>query len=294
MNPDFVVPIFGVGNTKDCMFSWCCCPFALAQSRTTLDGSPFCFNVFCLNPVAARWTIRTAYGLRGEALDDTVKSVFFPCCSVNQLYQTTQSYGNPAKFGGRLYNQELFRGDVTKKDCCYNCLFATFCTPCAVGSVMDTTMGMPWMMACCCVNPFLARNLMRYHWRMKGDDTMEMVTPLVCCTIDQFVFLDPYGVISLYGIGAMLVTMQLLGEVDARGGDTTLEAKRYLTGYSMDGILGESEDATEGDAVQYEDMVGRSLMEVEAVEINNKRLSPPTGSEIINGSMMVTEQQKRG
>ena len=62
----------------------------------------------------------------------------------------------------------------------------------------------------------------------------------------------------------------------------------------MDGILGESEDATEDGAVQYEDMVGRSL-EIETVEINNnKGLSPPTAGEIINGSMMVTEQQKRG
>ena len=248
----------------------------------------------CVNPVAARWMIRTAYGLRGGAVDDTIKSIVFPCCSVNQLYQTTKSYGNPAKFGGKLYNQELFRGDIRKKDMAYNCFLATCCNPCAVGSAMETSMGMPWLMGCACVNPFLARNLMRYHWRMKGDDALEMLTPLLCCTVDQVVFLDPYGIISLYGIGSLIVTMQLLAEVDIRGGDSAMEAKRYLTGYSMDGILGESEDATDDGAVQYEDMVGRNLMEVEAVEINNNKGLSPTGSEIVNGSMVVQEQHKRG
>jgi len=251
----------------------------LAQARSQLDGSPFCFNFVCLNCVAARWMTRTAYGLRGTPVDDTIKSMFFPCCNVNQLYQTTKRYGNPAKFGGRLYNQESYRGDVRKKDCCYNFVLAAVCNPCATGSAVETATGMPWVMACCCVNPFLARNIIRYHWRLKGDDAVEMLAPLLCLTADQFVMF-PYGIVSFYGLGSMLVTMQLLAETEARGADTASDAKRYLTGYSMEGMLTEPEDGE----VVYEDVVGRSLVEVSSTH-KQPELTPAAA--VINETVVV-------
>lgn len=95
----------------------------------------------CLNCVAGRWMIRTAYGIPGGALDDTLKAALLPCCSVNQLYQTTKRYGNPASYGGRQFNQDNFRSNL-KKDVAYNCILSTFCNSCAVGSSLETAMGM--------------------------------------------------------------------------------------------------------------------------------------------------------
>lgn len=142
------------------------------------------------------------------------------------------------------------------------------------------------------MNPFLARNIMRYHWRLKGNDAAEMLVPSLCLTIDQFVILPPSGLITFYGVGAMLVTMQLLAEVESRGADATMEAKRYLTGYSAEGILSE-EDATDGDG-EYEDVVGRTLMQVEAVPINDKKHDVvTTPSAIISESTAVIQQQKK-
>ena len=235
--------------------------------------------------------IRTAYGLRGSAADDACKALFFPCCSVNQLFQTSKQYGNPSKSGGREYNQQLFRGEPRKKDVAYNCIISSLCNPCVTGSALDTAMGMPWCIGCACVNPFLARNIMRYHWRLKGNDAAEMLVPVLCLTIDQFVILPPAGIITFYGIGAMLVTMQLLAEVDSRGADATMEAKRYLTGYSSEGILSEQTDTDGEGEGDYEDVVGRTLMHVEAVPVTSKH-NVTTPSAIISESTAVIQQQK--
>ena len=160
------------------MFSWCCCPCALAQSRSNIDGSSCLFNFFCVSAVASRyitfvhalavhcsnyslsrWLIRTAYDIPGDACSgediegccyllnysssDCYLATFCPCCNANQLYQTTKERGVAVSDGGAIFNEGDFHtrvGAGTYKDC----LYSFFCMPCAVGSMLENGMGMPW------------------------------------------------------------------------------------------------------------------------------------------------------
>jgi hypothetical protein len=51
----FATDLFAVGDTPKCLFAWCCTPCAMADARTHMDGSDFCFNLLCMNPVATRY-----------------------------------------------------------------------------------------------------------------------------------------------------------------------------------------------------------------------------------------------
>lgn len=44
----FTIGIFHIGDLKACCYSFTCPCCAMAESRHFLDGSPFCFNIFCL------------------------------------------------------------------------------------------------------------------------------------------------------------------------------------------------------------------------------------------------------
>ena len=91
---------------------------------------------------------------------------------------------------------------------------------------------------------------------------------------------------SFYGVGSMLVTMQLLAETEARSADTAADAKRYLTGYSMDGML--TDEPEDGEVVTYEDVVGRSLMDVHAT---HKQTELTPAAAVINETVVVRAQK---
>lgn len=193
----FTIGICECGDIKSCLYSWCCTACALAESRTYLDGSPFCFN-FCtlgLGPSlpAYRWLVRSSYkiGDNQACLGDVCCSLCCTCCVVNQLYQTTVAKGNPTpQSGGILYNTTPMGGErygCCSMDFCCACL----CPCCSVGTILNEAIGMPWCLGCCCVPFWQARNFTRYHLRLQrtsctgdgfwchGDCKEECVMP--CC-----------------------------------------------------------------------------------------------------------------
>lgn len=233
--PQFTISLFEIGDLADCCFSTFCFPCALSHSRTYLDGSSCLFNFFCLSPQASRWMTRTAYGIQGDATNDCLTATFCPCCNANQLYQTTKRNGPASSNGGSVFNSGTFLysyGSGTFQDC----LYSFFCMPCAIGTMLDRTMGMPWYLGCCCVNLCAARNLIRYQYRIRGNDFVEecaipYATKCVGDIVDKFF---PPIWCCLYGF-YVAASMQLLRETEARYNmqprpDTQSHEGRYLVG----------------------------------------------------------------
>jgi hypothetical protein len=106
-----------------------------------------------------------------------------PCCSVNQLYQTTRHRGNPFRSHGRSSNVNTFLVKYPSCDLCSCDIFRSFlCMPCTIGDILHDSIAMPWYMACCTVHPCAMRNLYRYHYRVKGnDDCTELYCSIFQC-----------------------------------------------------------------------------------------------------------------
>mmetsp|Transcript_26199 Transcript_26199/g.38814 ORF Transcript_26199/g.38814 Transcript_26199/m.38814 type:complete len:283 (+) Transcript_26199:38-886(+) len=243
---NFVISLTETGGYADCVFSYCCPVIAVAQARTNLDGSSRCFNVCCLGHVPSRWLIRTAYGIPGDARDDCMLACLCPCCSANQLLQTTRHYGNPPG-AGTVFNSNAFQNPLGVCDC-KECINATCCTPCTIGDVALTGLGMPWEMACCCLTPCSLRNLIRYQYRIKGNDLMdELCAPcayygasstLVCCFACIFAPCICPALCPSY-VGHLL---QLKAEAELLQSG---ENKRYLLGFQGRGHLEQSTTGSE-------------------------------------------------
>ena len=189
---DFEIGLFECGDWRSCLCAWVCCPCALASARSHLDDSSYAFNIVCL-PVCCitpvRWMIRTAYDIPGDSLGDFCRSTFCPCCVLNQLLQTAFARGNSTMVGGSNHNVRDFSFYFgTCSDDCRSCLYSNICCPCAVGSSLQTALGMPFVMGCCCMTPCAARNVLRYQYRLRGDDVMEEFCGPVA------------GVVALYGL----------------------------------------------------------------------------------------------
>lgn len=125
-----------------------------------------------LNPVLLRWITRSAYNIPGSDCEDVLYGLFLPCCTVNQVLQTTSRYGRPFPGVGREANGLPFVAQ-NNKDCCANCCYATFCLPCAIGTSLNMSMGMPFYMGCCCASYCISRNLLRYQYRLQGQDCFD-------------------------------------------------------------------------------------------------------------------------
>ena len=195
-----------------CFCSYCCTGCAAAQARTQMDGSSCCFNYCAMNPIVTRWLIRSAYGIPGSEFEDCYMTMCCPCCTINQMYQTTAAYGNPTPDGGAVKNQGYF---VTQTGNCSARAFlcSCFCFPCAIASTLQMSMGMPFWFGCCCVgnNFCVARNLVRYQFRIAGDD-----------------FCSDYCFLSLiYCIGPCML-MKVMTEVESRTKSAGAEGTRYL------------------------------------------------------------------
>ena len=55
-----------------------------------------------------RFLVKSAYGIENPVNDccvDVLISFFCGPCSTNQIYQTTEAYGNPAPGSGREFNK---------------------------------------------------------------------------------------------------------------------------------------------------------------------------------------------
>ena len=195
---NFQIELCDVGDTKSCLYSYFCCPCALAESRTYLDGSQFEFNLCCLQLIPYRWMVRSAYeiGDTDIARHDWLIGIFTPCCAVNQIYQTTSAYRNPTKDGGRLSNTNdwIKEPPVIKFDTCINIYC---CYPCTVATTLKESIGMPKSIGCFCLtcNICLLRNIIRYQYRLKPDEddiTDDCILPsLSCCFILPLVIVSP-------------------------------------------------------------------------------------------------------
>lgn len=199
----FSVPLCGIGNIGGCLYSYLCTQCAMGTARHALDGSDCMVTCFNINPVLLRWTTRSAYNIPGNAWEDCIAGVFCPCCTVNQVLQTTQQFGRPNGTVGPEHNYHMFHA-ISNDDFCGHCLYASFCLPCAIGTSLQQSMDMPFILGCFCANFCIARNLLRYHYRLKGDDCLEdclapyglfamtyCISPMIpcfaCCTYPYFV-----------------------------------------------------------------------------------------------------------
>lgn len=116
-----------------------------------------------------------------------------------------------------------------------NICYAFCCTQCAVGSVLSDSMSMDFYLGCCCVNCFLSRNLIRYHYHIQGGDCFEecavpvLYNGALCCFVSCVGLccwpclpcLIPIGVLPL-----VLFLSTQLQEVNGRG-----KSYGYIIGY---------------------------------------------------------------
>lgn len=171
------VDFFSFGSMSDCILP-CCLPFVTsAYTRTLFDGSPFIFNFFCLGCVATRYLIRTAYGIDGTPFDDCLKSIFCSCCSVNQLYQTVKKKGRLDDYNTIKYN--YFESHQNASLCVDYCK-AMVLFQCYTAKALEVSVGMPYIMGICCMNPCSGRNTIRYHYRIDGHDIIEECLLPIC------------------------------------------------------------------------------------------------------------------
>jgi hypothetical protein len=234
---DFAIGLFDIGDTTSCLFSFLCPGWAMAQSRSMLDGSDCMFNFMCLNPCAYRWMVRSAYGI-GDASscgDDCMYSTCCSCCVANQVYQTTKAYGHVSPTdAGPLFNQTEFNNNFSSGNgALMRCLGAFFCTQCMMGQVMERSIGMPFWLGLCWVNPFLGRNLMRYHYRIRphtnNDFTEECLVPTGVVCLDS-VIKPSFPLIDCVFRGVLAAfVMQMAKEAEIRG---PAENRQYIAGYS--------------------------------------------------------------
>lgn len=218
-----------------CMYA-CFCPIcALASAKSKLDSSTCCFNCMCVSPAATRWMARTAYGVPGSACDDCITTACCLPCSANQVLQLTET--NPPIPHTRP-NDIVRHWDADENQCdCGNCLYAFCCTQCAIASASSTATGMPWCFAFCFMNLCSARNMIRVHNRIRGDDIWEeCVLPLavyycgscivsfipgcVCCAMGP----------AIYGCTKYVMQMLSQATMTPMEGDTG-----YLSNYKPPG-----------------------------------------------------------
>jgi hypothetical protein len=182
-----------------------------------------------------RWLIRNAYGIAGSDVEDCLVGCFLPCCSANQLLQTSQEYGYPPN-SGSILNTDKFDNPIASGSilgCCASCVMY----PCILGDTLNMAIGMPWWMGCICLNPCSARNIIRYQYRIAGNDVVEeLCTPVMfygstlILSCISYVFC-PCICLTMCPTYTAFVN-QIHQETIKR---STPDNRRYLVGYSRGG-----------------------------------------------------------
>ena len=237
--PQFAIGLFDIGDCRSCLCSYICCPCSLASARSHMDDSVYIFNILCL-PVCCitpvRWMIRSAYDIPGDAYQDCYTSTFCPCCVLNQLLQTSFKRGNTSVSGGYSHNSREFSfffgtcsNDVAT--CCYTSL----CVPCATGAALQIATGMPYMLGCCCVTPCAARNIIRYQYRLAGEELMDEL----CAPIGTTVFLTGLFGSPLTALPILSAySAQIYNEAQYRGRPSQPKYLVSLAGYQRQRAFG--------------------------------------------------------
>lgn len=235
MSTGFKISLFEIGECDSCCYSWCCPCCAHGRAVEQLDDTPCWLGCCCIiGPITSRWLTRSSYSIPTQETcldhnltcfncencwDDCLKACFCPCCSINQVYQTTKSRGNVSTRGGRNFNTQPYLHKIVFENCnLRDCLCSTFCCCCIQADVLNQSVGMPWYLACCCVHPCAARHIYRYQNRLKGltacDDYLcECCIPFVDSIAGNFM----YGLTRiLFQICYSVSTCQLIQEVRCR------------------------------------------------------------------------------
>ena len=220
-----------IGDPKLCVTSFLLGPCSYAYARNQLDDSSLLATLFCTCLPLNRFLIRSAYHIDGSAFEDVIVSLFCFPCAVNQVLQTAIIRRNPARdHAGMLKNsgkwyvpldrvRQFSRSDRESVDC--NLFYSLFMPCCAVGTALENAMDMPlWFGTLCVFWPWTARNILRYQYRIAGDDSVEdCLAPTIglgICTLCAH-FSNPCITLVLYVYPAGLMPAQLLAEVDIRG-----------------------------------------------------------------------------
>ena len=99
---------------------------------------------------------------------------------------------------------------------------------------MSDSIGMPFLLGCCCVNVFLARNIVRYHYRIKPIDKYPSFTDSFSeCVLpwSSFFFTQTFPIFKICQCAAYIaVGIQLQKEVKGRKGDQKGN-QSYMTSY---------------------------------------------------------------
>ena len=151
------IPLYSFGDLPICLSSCICCPCAMAYARSELDGSSFLFNLCCSSICLNRWIVRSGYKIKGEAITDCVQSSFCAPCVANQTLQmvlkdsgTGQQKVKPAGMFTEKWKLPLMQylRETSSKVGTFawdsNLCYSICCRPCAIGSLMERTIGMPF------------------------------------------------------------------------------------------------------------------------------------------------------
>jgi hypothetical protein len=162
-------------------------------------------------------------------MEDILYSSFCSCCVVNQLYQTIKS--NRIQIdGGQLYNTNNFLSDNDRN--CDECTEGCLLQPCTQGKIMKHAVGMPYVLACCCMNIFTVRSIVRYQYRIKptfGHDIYDELLVPIGYFFGSMLICNPIIGISLQ----VAYSAQLLREIKLRSVNTN---HQYLIGYQPDSV----------------------------------------------------------
>mmetsp|Transcript_7826 Transcript_7826/g.5871 ORF Transcript_7826/g.5871 Transcript_7826/m.5871 type:complete len:267 (-) Transcript_7826:85-885(-) len=189
---NWAIGLCEIGNCGSCFYSclFPCC--AIASARHELDGSNWFVNCCCIGTAAARYLVRTGYGIEGTAQWDCCTSLFCSCCAVNQLYQTVKQKGKiPLEHVGPDFNKNKRTG-MQRRPCfgvIYDLSYTLLCLPCATGYLLESS-GIPCWFGACCVSPLGAVSIHRYRRRLEGNCGGECLEdclfPAICGGISQY------------------------------------------------------------------------------------------------------------
>lgn len=92
-------------------------------------------------------------------------------------------------------------------------MYASFCTSCANGTILENTANIPFVLGCFCSNICLTRNIVRYQYRLRGSDCGDdcLSPTLIVCGAYICAYCVPCTMCAAWGYLISLV-MQMLSE----------------------------------------------------------------------------------
>lgn len=226
----FIIDLFELGDFSSCLYSFLCGRCAIADSRARLDSSSYYFNLLGLDLTTYRWLVRSSYGIGSTDtyFEDSMLSYFCSCCVINQIYQTTLVFGNPTPDGGSQHNLNPMLVEVNDSYYWQNFAMAMCCGRYVRAHLLYDAMGMPFWLGCCNVSPCLARNLIRYQFRLMPDSDNDLVEECLLPALYDGCFSLFCPWFSFFGNGCLLANdlVILQEEVSQR---YQVGPKRYLS-----------------------------------------------------------------